>query len=55
MWLGLPFLVGLVPAVIAVAWVTRRLNPVLTTVGAVDAARMLERVSSWFPTTCWPI
>ena len=34
-WLGLPFLVGLVPAVIAVAWVTRRRTPVLTTVGAV--------------------
>jgi hypothetical protein len=34
MWLGLPFLVGLVPAVIAVAWVTRRRTPVLTTVGA---------------------
>jgi hypothetical protein len=35
MWLGLPFLVGLIPAVIAVAWVTRRRTPVLTTVGAV--------------------
>jgi hypothetical protein len=35
MWLGLPFLVGLIPAVIAVAWVTRRQTPVLTTVGAV--------------------
>jgi hypothetical protein len=35
MWLGLPFLVGLSPAVIAVAWVTRRRTPVLTTVGAV--------------------
>jgi hypothetical protein len=35
MWLGLPFLVGLIPAVIAVAWVTRRRAPVLTTVGAV--------------------
>ena len=34
MWLGLPFLVGLIPAVIAVAWVTRRRTPVLTTVGA---------------------
>jgi hypothetical protein len=37
MWLGLPFLVGLIPAVIAVAWVTRRRTPVLTTVGAVWA------------------
>jgi hypothetical protein len=35
MWLGLPFLVGLIPAVIAVAWVTRRRTPVMTTVGAV--------------------
>jgi hypothetical protein len=35
MWLGLPFLVGLIPAVIALAWVTRRRTPVLTTVGAV--------------------
>ena len=35
LWLGLPFLVGLIPAVIAVAWVTRRRTPVLTTVGAV--------------------
>jgi hypothetical protein len=35
MWLGLPFLVGLVPAVVALAWVTRRRTPVLTTVGAV--------------------
>ncbi len=35
MWLGLPFLVGLIPAVIAVAWVTRRRTPVLTTIGAV--------------------
>jgi hypothetical protein len=35
LWLGLPFLVGLIPAVIAVAWVTRRQTPVLTTVGAV--------------------
>jgi hypothetical protein len=35
MWLSLPFLVGLIPAVIAVAWVTRRRTPVLTTVGAV--------------------
>jgi hypothetical protein len=35
MWLGLPFLVGLIPAVIAVAWVTRRRTLVLTTVGAV--------------------
>ena len=35
MWLGLPFLVGLIPAVIAVAWVTRRRTPLLTTVGAV--------------------
>jgi hypothetical protein len=34
LWLGLPFLVGLIPAVIAVAWVTRRQTPVLTTVGA---------------------
>src|SRR5215217_3182877 len=32
MWLGLPFLVGLIPAVIALAWVTRRRTPVLTTV-----------------------
>jgi hypothetical protein len=37
MWLGLPFLIGLIPAVIAVAWVTRRRSPVLTTVGAVWA------------------
>jgi hypothetical protein len=35
MWLGLPFLVGLIPAVIAVAWVTRRRTPILTTIGAV--------------------
>jgi len=35
LWLGLPFLVGLVPAVIALAWVTRRRTPVLTTIGAV--------------------
>jgi hypothetical protein len=35
LWLGVPFLVGLIPAVIAVAWVTRRRTPVLTTVGAV--------------------
>jgi hypothetical protein len=35
MWLGLPFLVGLIPAVVALAWVTRRRTPVLTTVGAV--------------------
>jgi hypothetical protein len=34
LWLGLPFLVGLIPAVIAVAWVTRRQTPVLTTAGA---------------------
>ena len=35
LWLGVPFLVGLIPAVIAVAWVTRRRTPLLTTVGAV--------------------
>ena len=35
MWLGLPFLVGLIPAVIALAWVTRRRTPLLTTIGAV--------------------
>ncbi len=35
LWLGLPFLVGLIPAVIAVAWVTRRRTPMLTTIGAV--------------------
>lgn len=35
LWLGLPFLVGLIPAVIALAWATRRRTPVLTTVGAV--------------------
>ncbi len=34
-WLGVPFLVGLIPAVIALAWVTRRRTPVLTSVGAV--------------------
>src|SRR5215207_10708148 len=34
LWLGLPFLLGLIPAVIAVAWVTRRRTPLLTTVGA---------------------
>jgi hypothetical protein len=33
--LGLPFIIGLIPAVIAVAWVTRRRTPLLTTVGAV--------------------
>lgn len=35
LWLSVPFLVGLIPAVIAVAWVTRRRTPLLTTVGAV--------------------
>jgi hypothetical protein len=35
LWLGLPFLVGLVPAVIALAWVTRRRTPVLTSIGAI--------------------
>jgi hypothetical protein len=34
-WLDVPFLVGLIPAVIALAWVTRRRTPVLTSVGAV--------------------
>jgi hypothetical protein len=35
LWLGVPFLVGLIPAVTALAWVTRRRTPVLTSVGAV--------------------
>ena len=33
LWLGVPFLVGLIPAVIALAWVTRRRTP--ASVGAV--------------------
>ena len=32
-WVGLPFLVGLVPATAALAWVCRRQVPILTSVG----------------------
>ena len=34
-WIETPFLIGLIPATIAVIWVTRRHTPRLTTVGAV--------------------
>jgi hypothetical protein len=36
-WFALPFLVGLIPATFAVAWVARRGAPLLTTVGALLA------------------
>ncbi|WP_182907003.1 hypothetical protein [Microbispora sp. H13382] len=36
-WFALPFLVGLIPATLAVAWVARRGAPLLTTAGALLA------------------